>query len=152
MPRNVLQGNSVGATGHKSKQHPSKMKVGHVVKKKRTGGSHERKRKTSIRSDEDGPVETQTSDHLQGDHSNRDEMFDEVDTDGNSGNAAQDEASTVEDFKSLGLSEWLVRQASAVGITKPTLVQQNCIPAALQGIYFFMKVSRAMRCQHDNYG
>lgn len=37
------------------------------------------------------------------------------------------------DFPSLGLSEWLVKQCKQLGIHKPTPVQQNCVPAILQG-------------------
>ncbi|XP_028856450.1 putative ATP-dependent RNA helicase DDX49 [Denticeps clupeoides] len=36
-------------------------------------------------------------------------------------------------FTSLGLSEWLVRQCSQMGINKATPVQENCIPAILEG-------------------
>ncbi|XP_076009050.1 putative ATP-dependent RNA helicase DDX49 [Genypterus blacodes] len=37
------------------------------------------------------------------------------------------------DFASLGLSDWLVRQCKQLGIDKPTPVQENCMPAILQG-------------------
>lgn len=36
-------------------------------------------------------------------------------------------------FASLGLSDWLVGQLSAVGIKEPTPVQSNCIPPILEG-------------------
>ncbi|XP_063056763.1 probable ATP-dependent RNA helicase DDX49 [Engraulis encrasicolus] len=37
------------------------------------------------------------------------------------------------DFSSLGLSDWLIQQCKQLGIGKPTPVQQNCIPAILEG-------------------
>ncbi|CAN9500345.1 unnamed protein product [Ophioblennius macclurei] len=37
------------------------------------------------------------------------------------------------DFSSLGLSDWLINQCKQLGINKPTPVQQNCLPAILQG-------------------
>lgn len=37
------------------------------------------------------------------------------------------------DFSSLGLSDWLVKQCKQLGINKPTAVQENCVPAILQG-------------------
>ncbi|XP_072294658.1 probable ATP-dependent RNA helicase DDX49 [Eucyclogobius newberryi] len=37
------------------------------------------------------------------------------------------------DFSSLGLSEWLVKQCVQLGISKPTAVQQSCVPPILQG-------------------
>ncbi|TSM94626.1 putative ATP-dependent RNA helicase DDX49 [Bagarius yarrelli] len=36
-------------------------------------------------------------------------------------------------FESLGLSEWLVDQCKQMGITRPTSVQENCMPAILEG-------------------
>ncbi|XP_062412874.1 probable ATP-dependent RNA helicase DDX49 [Sardina pilchardus] len=37
------------------------------------------------------------------------------------------------DFSSLGLSEWLIQQCKQMGISKPTPVQENCIPEILDG-------------------
>lgn len=37
------------------------------------------------------------------------------------------------DFLSLGLSDWLVKQCKQLGINKPTPVQENCMPAILEG-------------------
>uniref|UniRef100_A0A8C2WG31 RNA helicase n=1 Tax=Cyclopterus lumpus TaxID=8103 RepID=A0A8C2WG31_CYCLU len=37
------------------------------------------------------------------------------------------------DFSSLGLSDWLVKQCKQLGVNKPTPVQENCIPAILEG-------------------
>ncbi|XP_039984035.1 probable ATP-dependent RNA helicase DDX49 isoform X1 [Xiphias gladius] len=37
------------------------------------------------------------------------------------------------DFSSLGLSNWLVKQCKQLGISKPTPVQENCVPAILEG-------------------
>nr|XP_023699294.1 probable ATP-dependent RNA helicase DDX49 [Paramormyrops kingsleyae] len=37
------------------------------------------------------------------------------------------------DFSSLGLSDWLIQQCKQMGINKPTPVQENCLPAILQG-------------------
>ncbi|KAM9849152.1 putative ATP-dependent RNA helicase DDX49 [Aulostomus maculatus] len=37
------------------------------------------------------------------------------------------------DFSSLGLSDWLIKQCKQLGITKPTPVQENCMPAILEG-------------------
>ncbi|KAM9384984.1 putative ATP-dependent RNA helicase DDX49 [Pholidichthys leucotaenia] len=37
------------------------------------------------------------------------------------------------DFSSLGLSDWLVKQCKQLGISKPSPVQENCVPAILQG-------------------
>jgi ATP-dependent RNA helicase DDX49/DBP8 len=39
----------------------------------------------------------------------------------------------VKDFRSLGVSQWLVNALSAVGVTSPTPVQAACVPAALAG-------------------
>ena len=36
-------------------------------------------------------------------------------------------------FADLGLSPWLVKQCRAVGLIKPTTIQQKCIPPILQG-------------------
>lgn len=37
------------------------------------------------------------------------------------------------EFSSLGLSDWLIKQCKQLGISKPTPVQENCLPAILQG-------------------
>ncbi|XP_019730811.1 putative ATP-dependent RNA helicase DDX49 [Hippocampus comes] len=37
------------------------------------------------------------------------------------------------DFSSLGLSDWLIKQCKQLGINKPTPVQENCMPAILEG-------------------
>ncbi|XP_033821166.1 probable ATP-dependent RNA helicase DDX49, partial [Periophthalmus magnuspinnatus] len=37
------------------------------------------------------------------------------------------------EFAALGLSEWLVGQCVQLGMSKPTAVQQNCVPPVLQG-------------------
>ncbi|XP_054646303.1 probable ATP-dependent RNA helicase DDX49 [Dunckerocampus dactyliophorus] len=37
------------------------------------------------------------------------------------------------DFASLGLSDWLIKQCKQLGINKPTAVQENCMPAILEG-------------------
>ncbi|KAM9831492.1 putative ATP-dependent RNA helicase DDX49 [Neosynchiropus ocellatus] len=37
------------------------------------------------------------------------------------------------DFTSLGLSDWLIKQCRQLGINKPTPVQENCVPAILEG-------------------
>ncbi|XP_071773315.1 putative ATP-dependent RNA helicase DDX49 [Centroberyx gerrardi] len=37
------------------------------------------------------------------------------------------------DFSALGLSDWLIKQCKQLGISKPTPVQENCMPAILQG-------------------
>ena len=37
------------------------------------------------------------------------------------------------DFPSLGVNAWLTRQCQEMGITKPTEIQQNCIPQILAG-------------------
>lgn len=36
-------------------------------------------------------------------------------------------------FSSLGLSDWLIKQCQQLGINRPTPVQENCVPAILQG-------------------
>uniref|UniRef100_UPI003AACC863 probable ATP-dependent RNA helicase DDX49 isoform X2 n=1 Tax=Centroberyx gerrardi TaxID=166262 RepID=UPI003AACC863 len=36
------------------------------------------------------------------------------------------------DFSALGLSDWLIKQCKQLGISKPTPVQENCMPAILQ--------------------
>ena len=36
-------------------------------------------------------------------------------------------------FEEIGLKDWLVRQCRGMGVKEPTLVQQKCIPAALEG-------------------
>jgi len=36
-------------------------------------------------------------------------------------------------FSDFGLSDWLVKQCSVVGIKKPTAVQGNLIPEILKG-------------------
>lgn len=37
------------------------------------------------------------------------------------------------EFAALGLSDWLVKQCQQLGISKPTPVQENCLPPILQG-------------------
>ncbi|CAB1420337.1 unnamed protein product [Pleuronectes platessa] len=37
------------------------------------------------------------------------------------------------DFSELGLSDWLIKQCHQLGITKPTPVQENCMPPILEG-------------------
>ncbi|KAM6962487.1 putative ATP-dependent RNA helicase DDX49 [Aplochiton taeniatus] len=37
------------------------------------------------------------------------------------------------DFSSIGLSDWLIQQCKQLGIGKPTPVQENCMPAILEG-------------------
>ncbi|KAM4628597.1 putative ATP-dependent RNA helicase DDX49 [Polymixia lowei] len=37
------------------------------------------------------------------------------------------------DFSSLGLSDWLINQCKQLGISRPTPVQEHCMPAILQG-------------------
>ena len=36
-------------------------------------------------------------------------------------------------FEEIGLKNWLIRQCRGMGVKEPTLVQQKCIPAALNG-------------------
>lgn len=38
-------------------------------------------------------------------------------------------------FESLGLCEWLIQQCKQMGISRPTPVQEKCIPAILEGKY-----------------
>jgi len=45
------------------------------------------------------------------------------------------------DFSSLGLSNWLVSQITAVGYKNPTPVQENCIQPILEGRAFFFTVA-----------
>lgn len=44
-------------------------------------------------------------------------------------------------FESLGLCEWLIQQCKQMGISRPTPVQEKCIPAILEGkvLYFLYK-------------
>ncbi|KAM8889703.1 putative ATP-dependent RNA helicase DDX49 [Synchiropus picturatus] len=37
------------------------------------------------------------------------------------------------DFASLGLSDWLIKQCKQLGISRPSPVQENCVPAILEG-------------------
>lgn len=37
------------------------------------------------------------------------------------------------DFKSLGLSDWIVKQVNKLGLKKPTPVQATCVPEILNG-------------------
>uniref|UniRef100_A0A6Q2Z5X6 Probable ATP-dependent RNA helicase DDX49 n=1 Tax=Esox lucius TaxID=8010 RepID=A0A6Q2Z5X6_ESOLU len=37
------------------------------------------------------------------------------------------------DFASLGLSDWLIQQCKQMGISKPTPIQENCVPPILEG-------------------
>ncbi|XP_062306525.1 probable ATP-dependent RNA helicase DDX49 [Osmerus eperlanus] len=37
------------------------------------------------------------------------------------------------EFSSLGLSNWLIQQCTQLGISKPTPVQENCVPPILEG-------------------
>uniref|UniRef100_A0A8B9GUH7 RNA helicase n=1 Tax=Astyanax mexicanus TaxID=7994 RepID=A0A8B9GUH7_ASTMX len=39
----------------------------------------------------------------------------------------------MEAFAALGLSDWLIQQCKQMGITRPTPVQQSCVPAILAG-------------------
>jgi len=45
-----------------------------------------------------------------------------------------------EEFKRLGLADWLCRQVTLVGFKEPADVQKYCIPPILEGAYV-----RAMR-------
>ena len=40
---------------------------------------------------------------------------------------------SLESFSDLGLNEWLVKQCSALGMRKPTKIQQHCTPEILKG-------------------
>jgi hypothetical protein len=47
--------------------------------------------------------------------------------------------SCVLNFSDLGLNKWLVDQLKAVGLEKPTPIQQHCVPQILKGrmsLYF----------------
>ena len=50
---------------------------------------------------------------------------------------SQGEASTTDpelsSFKSLGLTDWLCSVCRSLGMVRPTMVQQACIPAVLKG-------------------
>ena len=41
--------------------------------------------------------------------------------------------SHVKSLKDLGLNEWLVKQCEAMGIKKPTPIQEHCTPEILKG-------------------
>lgn len=41
-------------------------------------------------------------------------------------------------FESLGLCEWLIQQCKQMGISRPTPVQEKCIPAILEGKDVFL--------------
>ena len=41
--------------------------------------------------------------------------------------------SVVKKFADLGIADWLIRQCVAVGISRPTPIQRNCIPEILKG-------------------
>lgn len=49
------------------------------------------------------------------------------------GDAAVSSARFSDDFRSLGIKEWLHRICKTLGMTKPTEVQAACIPAILDG-------------------
>jgi ATP-dependent RNA helicase DDX49/DBP8 len=36
-------------------------------------------------------------------------------------------------FEGLKLKNWLIKQCQAVGIKKPTPIQEHCVPAILEG-------------------
>lgn len=42
-------------------------------------------------------------------------------------------ASKITKFEHFGFDDWLIAQCAAVGLTKPTEIQVNCIPAILEG-------------------
>lgn len=44
-----------------------------------------------------------------------------------------DEKTRCSSFLDLGLSDWLVKQCEAVGMSKPTPIQYNCVPEILKG-------------------
>lgn len=44
-------------------------------------------------------------------------------------------------FSDFGFNDWLVSQCSAVGLSCPTEIQANCIPAILDGEVFLFKVT-----------
>ena len=47
-------------------------------------------------------------------------------------------------FCDLGLDDWLAEQCRAMGLKRPTPIQQNCIPPALKGSnfgHFFVSVA-----------
>lgn len=53
------------------------------------------------------------------------------------------------EFSSLGLSDWLVKQCQQLGINKPTPVQENCVPAILQG-EFIPRDNLIITCQSED--
>eukprot|EP00041_Stephanoeca_diplocostata_P018704 m.394814 g.394814 ORF g.394814 m.394814 type:complete len:527 (-) comp21094_c1_seq1:308-1888(-) len=117
--------------GKMSSRSQTRKKVGHVKDKIRKA-LHSKKRKKSTQREEE--EEKEEEEDPEAHHDEKVTVGSSSDDgSGKPDDELHDQADKAGDFKSLGLSEWLVRQASAVGITKPTLVQQNCIPAALEG-------------------
>ena len=45
----------------------------------------------------------------------------------------EDEDTVNKTFADLGLNEWLINQCKAVGLLKPTPIQNNCVPEILKG-------------------
>ncbi|XP_077988786.1 putative ATP-dependent RNA helicase DDX49 [Glandiceps talaboti] len=45
----------------------------------------------------------------------------------------RDDRDMIANFSDLGLNDWLVKQCKAMGITRPTPVQINCVPPILEG-------------------
>ena len=43
-------------------------------------------------------------------------------------------------FHELGLHDWLTDQCKAMGLKKPTAIQQNCIPPILRGIHLVILI------------
>ena len=46
---------------------------------------------------------------------------------------ASSSSNSVSTFKELGVSSWILRQLSCLGISTPSPVQANCIPPILEG-------------------
>ena len=46
------------------------------------------------------------------------------------------ESKTTVEFDDLGLDEWLIKQCKQMGLSKPTEIQQNCVPHILKGDQF----------------
>ena len=44
-----------------------------------------------------------------------------------------DEDTSAKSFADLGLNQWLLDQCKAVGMSKPTPIQYNCVPEILKG-------------------
>lgn len=51
-------------------------------------------------------------------------------------------------FKDLELNEWLYTQCKAMGLSKPTPIQVNCVPPILEGSFILQRTQLSPTLKH----